>query len=434
MACGEEAPWRNQKFLDDLESLTDRYMRTNGLLEHLLVQFDLVKQEQLNARMEYSIPNASWQLKKSGKTGFADIVSLSKKFIWEIKPEDAKPNYYGKDGNEQAVKKAEWYVKFANENCGKGWKLGTGYSTILGGGVVWIYPNISQSVKLMAKQGSAGAILYYWEIDGIKVLIETFVKQSIYEEVIKKIKEEKFPKVPVPIPINSPPVPVKWKPPQPPAGIHPAFGRSGTRIGNAIHQMILTSYFRLIPEGCAIAVAMEIGAFVEILGPAIKQNQKERFEVKSDPTVALYRKTLFILTSSVGITGIVGLAIGGWWLAGEVIALAPTVIAIVFKFSVTEGGVAAASVTEMGLLAALRQSLNNSAIAKLLVADGAFMLGFILPRAANASSDTPVSGEVCIPLVKLLSPSEANSVKVGETLQIDGKQSIIIALLGTGPD
>ena len=154
MSCGDIFWWRTPN--------PDNILQRHGAAEHLVIQFDFLSQAIRNGRAEYSIPEAS---KKTGGTGFADIVSLASGEIWEIKPE-----HLVKD----AVDEAQWYVSKAKKSCpppkpAQKWVAGESFTTSGRYGVPGLVLRLSggsMMAELYAKQGPPGAVLYKWYIDG----------------------------------------------------------------------------------------------------------------------------------------------------------------------------------------------------------------------------------------------------------------------------
>src|SRR5215470_15346474 len=99
MGCGDIAWWRDP----DLKALLERH----GAAEHFVIQADFLEQPHRNGRIEFSVPGASKS--GSGRTGYADIVSVASSEIWEIKPKHLE---------DKAVSEAVNYVKRAKAACG----------------------------------------------------------------------------------------------------------------------------------------------------------------------------------------------------------------------------------------------------------------------------------------------------------------------------
>jgi hypothetical protein len=427
MACGDIASWR--ALTDDVESLVDRH----GSIEHFLVQRDFVLlQPQRVGIAEFSIPGASWKGKRSGNTGFADIVSFASSEIWEIKPKSG--------GDKPAVDKATHYVNHAKTKCSTEWKLGKSYSTSAGDGVVWRYTEGGITAQLIAEQGQPGAVLYYWKINGNEKQLDVFYRLAIYKIIVDAyfLRPQPLPGA-ASAPNDLPPG--KWKPPVlRPDSVTPAFIRiaNASRFGPAIMHMVQTSYNPRILDGSAVAVALDLEIYNLIVGPGLVEQRTRLLQVQTDPTVNLYRQTLFALTAvGAGSTGLVGAAIGGGWAIGELFALGSTAIVAIFRF--VAGAIQVARAIEAAgsagaLINTLRASLSASAMARVFVPTGASMLAFVIPSASNAAPSTPVSLRVSIPLVKVLTPYEAQRTNLGDPIEVDGKEGITIALLGTGPD
>lgn len=150
MSCGDTTWWRAPDFVGLLER--------HGQAEHLVVQCDFLTQVWRNPDYEYSIPGASKSL--NGKTGYADIISIETREIWEIKLKHLE---------DKAFKEAAWYVKNAKVSCGLPWQAGNSFTTSNlygGGGVVYRLEGQGEKAELIAQQGRPGTVLYFWRING----------------------------------------------------------------------------------------------------------------------------------------------------------------------------------------------------------------------------------------------------------------------------
>ena len=91
----------------------------NGVLEHWLIQLDYIAKHPIDGDREYAIPQGSL----TGGRGYADLVNMASKEIFEIKPPALLNNGIQEVGN---------YVIAANQNCptvpmGQ-WHQGTNYT------------------------------------------------------------------------------------------------------------------------------------------------------------------------------------------------------------------------------------------------------------------------------------------------------------------
>jgi hypothetical protein len=424
MACGSLDWWR--AITDDLESLVDRV----GTVEHFLVQRDFcLLQPHRVPLAEFSIPGASWRSKKSGNAGFADIVSFASSEIWEIKPQSG--------GDKPAVDKATHYVKHAKAECGPRWELGKSYSTSSRDGVVFRLDSPYTNVELVAEQGQPGAVLYYWRVDGAKVKVLSRVyRLAVYKIVVDSYFTSPTPqRLPGAQPNDLPPG--KWKPPVlRPESVSPVFVRilNAPRLGLAILQMVQTSFCRRILDGSVAAVGLDLEIYNSIVGPALVQQQTRMLEVRRDPTVTLYQQALLALTVAGGSAPVVtAIGLGGHWALTQAFALGPRAILATFRFVASSARAAKSASPAAGLPETLGASLRTSTMTRMLAPEDAFMLAFVTPHASTESPRTPVSLRASIPLIKVLTPYEAQRVNLGDSIEGDGKQGKIIALLGTRP-
>jgi hypothetical protein len=118
-------------------------VKFQGNLEHWMIQFDYLRRYPGGA-LEYIIPQAG----ANGGNGYADIVNVSTKEIFEIKPDDPTNEALG-------VSQVSRYATKASENCGVGpWRLGTGYTP-----VILPYPrDFTKAIK--TRINPSGVILY----------------------------------------------------------------------------------------------------------------------------------------------------------------------------------------------------------------------------------------------------------------------------------
>ncbi len=128
--CGTKVVWRTPN--PDFWQVAKRY----GQLEHVIIQLDFLRQVERVPFYEYYIPYAASNGSKG--PGFADIVSVRDKEIWEI-----KPDWY----QQQAVDEAMLYVECARKYCDPKWHLGTSYHNTENTGVIFTYAGCSLHAK-----------------------------------------------------------------------------------------------------------------------------------------------------------------------------------------------------------------------------------------------------------------------------------------------
>lgn len=306
MTCGDIAWWREPDFIGLLQR--------HGEVEHLVVQFDFLSQVQRDGRAEYSIPGASKS--RSGNTGYADIVSIATGEIWEIKPKYLK----SEDGETLAFKEAGWYAQNANASCGNKWRRGTSFTISEfatteygGGGVIYRVEGSGNKAELVAEQGRAGTVLYFWRINNkVGEKVDSLYRRYAYylrQQVITDYFTAGQP--PQPLSGSKPPdnfPPVKFKPPvlRPDACI-PQLGKVIPTLIKSIH----TTCAQTVVENSSVAVLLEARIFNALVGPSLVANRISMLQVKgADPTVTLYREALTVLTGVAAAHGVVGLVIG----------------------------------------------------------------------------------------------------------------------------
>lgn len=114
--------------------------------EHQLIQADYLKHINKGGGIEFAIPAAS----AGGFIGFADLVDVGKKELYEIKSSTIWSIPKG-------IAEIETYVHQANRHCGKGWKKGKGYPPL------WLIRNsVSGGKVLVTALFSPGLIIYQW--------------------------------------------------------------------------------------------------------------------------------------------------------------------------------------------------------------------------------------------------------------------------------
>lgn len=406
MSCGEIFWWRSP----DIAALLERH----GAVEHLVVQFDFVTQAQRDGRAEYSIPGASKS--GSGQTGFADIVSKATGEIWEIKPAHLE---------HLAVKETSHYVKHAQVACGATWRPGTSYSSSNrygGGGVVYRIEGNGNKAELLAYQGKGGAVLYRWRVNGLEVaLLSAYFAWSVREHIVR----EYFPSGQLqPLPGAKPPnniPPPKYKPPvlRPDACI-PALRQL---IPDLIESMRSTCAPTVL-EGGAIGILVPAGVWNAIFGPGIVARQVASMQVKTNPTLTLEREAMLIITSVVGLTGVLGIGLALW----KALPLAGGVIALAFRGAVAAVGRA---VVMEGALASLAAGLR--AAAPYALPAGASLVVFVTPRASLASPGVPAGFDVSVARFVLASPG-SSAPRVEQSSTLEGNEWFVAGVAGTSPE
>jgi hypothetical protein len=404
--CGDMTWWRGAP---DFVGLLERH----GQAEHLVVQFDFLVQPIRLACAEFSIPGASKT--RNGATGYADIVSLATQEIWEIKPYNLE---------EKAVKEAAWYVTNAKLACGPQWRPGQSYTTKDNNGIVFIVQGSGNRAELHAWQGPPGAVLYQWKINGSKVqLPNAFYGRAIREDIIKKYFFTPIQRLPNARPEPNDLPPIKWKPPVWARSLFDQLAVPGADRLAALIIKAVSSMHRQVPEGGAIAVTLEPEVVDFIVGAAKAAQTINRLQVKTDPTVDLYRKTLLAVTGvGAGGQGLVGLAIGIGAAFYVGAGLVVEFVAVTAPLAIVSPSAAVAS-----LAASLRA-------ARVALAVGAGLFAFIVPRASNANGSELVSMRASFALFKVLTPDEARQARLGDRTNVEGREGIVVALMGTSMD
>ncbi len=123
-----------------------------GTKEHWLIQLDYVSKNPLQSDMEFAIPNSS----SSGNRGYADLVNLQTKSIFEIKPDNP-------DGWSAGISEVANYVNKANQFCstifptGVNWGQGISYTPT-------VLPTAIPNKYLKTRLYAPGVIVYSYEI------------------------------------------------------------------------------------------------------------------------------------------------------------------------------------------------------------------------------------------------------------------------------
>ncbi len=123
-----------------------------GTKEHWMIQLDYVSKNPIHGDMEFAIPNSS----AAGNRGYADLVNLQDKTIFEIKPNNL-------NGQSTGASEVANYVNKANQFCsivgpmGSSWSTGLNYSPA-------IIPTSAPNKFLKTQLYAPGVIVYSYEI------------------------------------------------------------------------------------------------------------------------------------------------------------------------------------------------------------------------------------------------------------------------------
>lgn len=277
-------------------------LERHGQAEHLVNQVDFSTQVWRGALTEYSIPGASKSF--NGKTGFADIVSIETREIWEIKPKHLE---------DKAFKEAEWYVKNAKISCHPQWIAGNSYTASNlwgGGGVVYRIEGKGNKAELIAQQGRPGTVLYFWRINGKEVPFPAAnLSWAIKGQIVTDYFTAGQPPQPLPgskSPNNLPPG--KFKPPVlMPDGCIPQL----TKFIPTLRQMIRTTCVQTVLENSTVAVLLEASVFNALVGREVVAKQISMLQVTpANPRDKLFRVAMEALLGASVAHGVIGLAIG----------------------------------------------------------------------------------------------------------------------------
>ena len=122
-----------------------------GTKEHWMIQLDYVSKNPVFGEVEFAIPNSS----PVGNRGYADIVNLQNKGIFEIKPDNQL-------GQQSGATEVANYVAKANQFCGSTLPMGVPWSQ----GVNYtptILPTKTPNRYLKTRLHAAGVIVYNYE-------------------------------------------------------------------------------------------------------------------------------------------------------------------------------------------------------------------------------------------------------------------------------
>ena len=122
-----------------------------------------------------------------------------------------------------------------------------------------------------------------------------------------------------------------------PAVLIPELNRidGATRFAAEIMKAMQSSFCQQILDGGAVAVAIEPEIYDFIVGAASVARTTNSMQVKTNPTVDLYRQTLLALTALGASQGLVGVAIGGYWARSNAVFCGWTVSVRRTPFSLT---------------------------------------------------------------------------------------------------
>jgi len=417
MSCGDTNWWREP----DLVGLLQRH----GQAEHLVVQCDFATQVWRDPRMEYSIPGASKS--RTGSSGFADIVSVETREIWEIKPRHLE---------DQASREADWYVKWAKVGCHPAWVPGTTFTTSNlygGGGVVYRLEGNGNKAELIARQGRPGTVLYFWRINGQELpSLVPYFAWCIRDQIVKDYFPDGL--QPQALPGSKPGdnfPPVKFKPPVPsPDACIPVF--IPFLVG--LYKQIRTTCAQTMVENSSVAILVQASIVDALVGPLKVAEQIKNMQLPpQDPTITLYREALAVLLGASVAHGVVGLAVGIAYALPLIIAGAVQVGSVlVLTCETALAGGTAATVPSGGLLGSLAAGIRAVLSLRTAVATGASFVIFAIPRASYADSKKPDGFEVSMARFVVLKPSESN-VRVGQSKIIDGVEWKIAGIAKTLP-
>jgi hypothetical protein len=416
MPCGDIAWWRDPDILGLLER--------HGQAEHLAIQVDFVFQVWRDPRAEFSIPGASKSA--SGSTGYADIVAIETREIWEIKPKHLEP---------KAFDEARRYVVYAQANCGLSWVAGSSYtasSRLGGGGVVYRVEGGGHRAELIAEQGRPGVVTYVWRIDGKEVQLRDAPRFSwaIRAQVVKDFFTAGQPPQPLPgakAPDNLPPV--KFKPPVlRPDGCIPQL----TKYIPKLLKSILTTCQQTVVDNSTVAILLEERMVDALVGRDVVASQIANLQVTaSDPTVRLYREAMAVLTGAGAAHGVPGLVI----VIGVALYLVIEGIveligaAIVFACEAVLAAGASATLTG-GLTAGLAASVRAALSARAALTAGAGLVAFAIPRASMANPSKPVSFDISFAQFVVRKPGDV-PLPIGKSFDVNGARWIVVGQAGT---
>jgi hypothetical protein len=418
MNCGDMSWWREP----DFKGLMERH----GQAEHLVIQIDFLVQVARDARAEYSIPRASKSA--SGNTGYADIVSIASKELWEIKPKSLQ---------DQAFKEASWYAKLASASCGPQWHAGKSYTAsnaFGGGGVVYRIEGNGNKAELIAQQGRDGVVLYFWRVNGQEVTsLAPYFAWAIRQQIITDF----FPSGPKPLPGAKSPdnlPPVKFKPPV----LRPDTCIPQLRnLVPTLMKSIQTTCAQTIPDNGAVAILIEANVLNALVGQDEVAKTLRMMQVKpTTSTDRMFGVALNVLTRASGPNGAVAIALGLVRPILFTIAAAVViggVIVVTIEAAPLLASAAATVVAAEGLLGTFIASVAASQSLRLAMAAGAALVVFAIPRTSSADPLTPVAIDASFARLVVLKPGMANR-QLGDSVTLDGAEWLVAGVARTGPD
>lgn len=400
MACGDFLPTiRIPQFTEN---------PFQGVMEHLCVQADFLTQVARAPRAEYSIPFAG---KNENNDGFADIVSVSAREIWEIKP---------KNRVSDAAAEAAFYVKKANASCGLGWREGTSYRAAgryQNPNVVFETPPGRLVAELHAWQpGPPGAVVYEWRVRGRKEQALSAYELRAARQIVAN---EYFPSRSVTISASDP------EGPQVDVGLLPPRIAAGESSFAPLADRLLALARNSLPrfvEGGAYEISVEKSIYEKVkegVSRAAGAARARQFRNDAQALPESLRRTS-ALSVGFGFAAVVGATsmaiVAGIGLVEGVVAVAVAPAAV--------GVPAPAGGTLIYLTAPAAKATVTTAIAA-----GVALL--LVPTDAEAEGGarptSPITASV--PRFDLLYPAQAADAAVGRVRELDGGQWVTIAVI-----
>jgi hypothetical protein len=200
------------------------------------------------------------------------------------------------------------------------------------------------------------------------------------------------------------------------------------RAANALLNAIWTTCALRVLDGEAIAILVESDVYRR-LGAASVARATQMLQVGGDPTVALYRQTLLILSALAVSHAAIAAVSGGAWLAKEAI-MAGGAVLMELEFVGSAG--AAAEGGASPVLSALIESVKS--VVPQFATVGADMLVFGVPRESSANPGVPASIRASFPAYRILTAREAKGIRVGDSMSVDGADMFVVGLAVAAPD
>lgn len=423
MGCGEFVPgFRIPRFSET---------PFQGVMEHLCVQADFLTQVARLPHAEYSIPRAG---KNPAEAGYADIVAVATREIWEIKPERRL---------KEAEAEAKHYVEKANAACGLSWKAGETYraagrcgspnvvfETSGGPLVAELHAWQPQRDASVVRRASTlprtlvvpGAVLYKWRVRGRKK-----EELSPYELRAARliVAEQYFPGRSVIVKANDPdgpPIDIEIRHPRIAAG-HSAFAPLADRL----LATAASSVPRFVAGG-AYEVSVERSVFDGVVQAASRAAGEAR--------IRQFRHDAQALPDAIRRTSAVAVSLG----AVAVIGTAATVVAVLGEWiavSVGTGVAAAGAAVEVTAVVAAPAGATviyltpaaAKATATAALAAGAMLILMPSPARAQETNKPVVPATASVPRFDLLYPGQARDASIGRIRDLDGGQWVTIAVI-----